>query len=149
MDFFPEELQSIIDPSKAKRSKSAKLILYRSGDTVLIVDEERTTRAGYSFADIEALLNAESKEGKEDEEEGKEGDEEKKEEGEGEEGYEDEYEDEEDLVDDNDYAQNYFDNGEGDDIDDDEGKPFCQTEDQNLVVNNGNVLYLGDGGDYY
>lgn len=68
--------------------------------------------------DIDALLAMGEEDGKggdEDDEEKKEGDEN------AEEQYEDDYEEEEELVDDNDYAQNYFDNGEGDDIDDDDG----------------------------
>ncbi|KAG0166837.1 hypothetical protein DFQ30_006741 [Apophysomyces sp. BC1015] len=101
-DFFPEELQSILDPSKMKKKRK-------------VYDEE-------DQINLEALLD-EAGEQKDDDED-KEGDGEKKEGGsEGE--YEEEYEDEEELVDDNDYAQNYFDNGEADDYDDDDGQYDC------------------------
>ncbi|KAI8379491.1 DNA-directed RNA polymerase III, subunit Rpc31 [Radiomyces spectabilis] len=95
LDFFPEELMSIIDPSKAKKKRKKQV-------------------AQDDFGQLEALLNAEDKD-----DDGEDNDEEK-EEGEGEEN-EEEYEDEEELVDDNDYNQTYFDNGEGEDMDDDDG----------------------------
>ncbi|KAG1048442.1 hypothetical protein G6F43_009169 [Rhizopus delemar] len=104
LDFFPEELQNILEPKRAKKKQK----------TATLQDE---------YAQLEAILNAEGDDGKEGED-GEDGEEKK--EGEEEEEYEEEYEDEEELVDDNDYAQNYFDNGEGDDVDDDD-----------------------DGGDYY
>ncbi|KAI9493656.1 DNA-directed RNA polymerase III, subunit Rpc31 [Zychaea mexicana] len=101
MDFFPDELQSILDPSKRKKRKMAN-------------------GTGDAFAQLQALMEMEGKDtgdGKDDDDE-----EGEKKEGENpEEEYGDDYEDEEDLVDDNDYAQNYFDNGEGDDVDDDDG----------------------------
>ncbi|KAI7855104.1 DNA-directed RNA polymerase III, subunit Rpc31 [Circinella umbellata] len=100
MDYFPEELHSILDPNKKKKRKMAN----GSGD---------------AFEQLKAFIDMEGKEGdgKDDDDE----DGEKKEGDNPEEDYGDDYEDEEDLVDDNDYAQNYFDNGEGDDIDDDDG----------------------------
>lgn len=63
---------------------------------------------------------------------------------------EEEYEDEDDLVDDNDYGQNYFDNGEDEDVDDDDGT--FQLLLMALPRHGVNVLIslLGDrGGDYY
>ncbi|KAF1806626.1 DNA-directed RNA polymerase III, subunit Rpc31 [Mucor lusitanicus] len=92
LDFFPEELQAVIDPKRGKKKQKSRAV----------VDE---------YGQIEALLNAESKEGEEEEEDGEKKDDEDAE-------NEEEYEDEEELVDDNDYAENYFDNGEGDDDDD-------------------------------
>ncbi|KAF7729540.1 hypothetical protein EC973_004214 [Apophysomyces ossiformis] len=98
-DFFPEELQSILDPSKMKKKRK-----------IQTEDEQ---------INLDAILNEAAEEKDEDEEKGEDG--EKKEGGsEGE--YEEDYEDEEELVDDNDYAQNYFDNGEGDEYDDDDGE---------------------------
>ncbi|CEG81907.1 hypothetical protein RMATCC62417_16049 [Rhizopus microsporus] len=96
LDFFPEELQTVLEPKRVKKKQK----------TVSLQDE---------YAQLEALLSTEVDENKEgDDEEGEEKKEEEEEE------LEEEYEDEEELVDDNDYAQNYFDNGEGDDIDDDD-----------------------------
>lgn len=98
------------------------------------------------FSQIEALLN---KAGEEGDDKGAEEDEEGKEDQGDEEGInEEDYEDEEELVDDNDYAQNYFDNGEGDDIDDDDGESICQP----IIMLWAFCLlnhFLGDGGDYY
>lgn len=119
LDFFPDELQVVLDPKRAKKSKCLssyqnkqkkheKLINYS-----LIEQKQRIVQDEYG--QLEALLNAEGKEGDEDEE----GDDGEKKEGEDAEEEEEEYEDEEELVDDNDYGQNYFDNGEGDDVDDD------------------------------
>ncbi|KAI8876750.1 hypothetical protein K501DRAFT_261663 [Backusella circina FSU 941] len=99
LDFFPEELQTIIDPRKRKKQKSRA-----------VQDE---------YGQIEALLDAETK--KDDDGDDDDENAEKKEGSDAEGEFGEEYEDEEDLVDDNDYAQNYFDNGEGDDIDDDDG----------------------------
>lgn len=73
--------------------------------------EQKSRAVVDEYGQIEALLNAESKEGEEEEEDGEKKDDEDAE-------NEEEYEDEEELVDDNDYAENYFDNGEGDDDDD-------------------------------
>ncbi|KAL7311988.1 hypothetical protein PS15m_007798 [Mucor circinelloides] len=92
LDFFPEELQAVIDPKRGKKKQKSRAV----------VDD---------YGQIEALLNAEGKDGEEEDEDG-----EKKEDEDAE--NEEEYEDEEELVDDNDYAENYFDNGEGDDDDD-------------------------------
>jgi hypothetical protein len=56
---------------------------------------------------------------------GEDDDEDEDKEGQGSGAEEEDYDDEEDLIDENDYGQNYFDNGEGDDIDDDDGMwPF-------------------------
>ncbi|KAI8150061.1 DNA-directed RNA polymerase III, subunit Rpc31 [Fennellomyces sp. T-0311] len=99
MDFFPDELQSILDPSKRKKRRGV------------------ANGADDAFSQLKALMELEGK----DSGDGKEGEDGEKKEGENEEEYEVDYEDEEDLVDDNDYAQNYFDNGEGDDVDDDDG----------------------------
>ncbi|KAI9476116.1 MAG: DNA-directed RNA polymerase III, subunit Rpc31 [Benjaminiella poitrasii] len=93
LDFFPEELQTILDPKRKKKQKA------------------RTVDA---FGEIQALLDAEAKDDEDENDEDKE----KEEEGENEE----EYEDEEELIDDNDYAETYFDNGEGDDDDDGDGE---------------------------
>ncbi|KAI8100055.1 DNA-directed RNA polymerase III, subunit Rpc31 [Halteromyces radiatus] len=95
LDMFPEELQSILDPSKTKK--------------------KRKQQARDDFGQIEELLNK-ANEDKEDEEEDGE-----KAAGSDAEVEEEEYEDEEDLVDDNDYGQNYFDNGEDDGDGDDDG----------------------------
>ncbi|KAL0095579.1 DNA-directed RNA polymerase III, subunit Rpc31 [Phycomyces blakesleeanus] len=97
-DFFPEELQSVIDSSKIKKKPKVQKV-----DETFNLDE---------------IMNAEG--------EGKDGeDEEGKEEGkDGEAGSDIEFDEEgeeEELIDDNDYAQNYFDNGEDEDFDDDDG----------------------------
>ncbi|RCH85837.1 hypothetical protein CU098_005486 [Rhizopus stolonifer] len=92
-DFFPEELHVVLDPKRTKKKQ-----------------KQRSAMEEYN--QLEALLNAEDKgDGENEDEDGekKEGDEEDNEE---------EYEDEEELIDDNDYADTYFDNGEGDDDDD-------------------------------
>ncbi|CAO3685334.1 unnamed protein product [Rhizopus stolonifer] len=99
LDFFPEEIQNILEPKKAKKKRK-----------VMSAQDE--------YAQLEAILNGEGEDGNDDDED----DDEKKEGGEEEGEMEEEYEDEEELFDDNDYAQNYFDNGENDgDDDDDEG----------------------------
>lgn len=67
--------------------------------------------------DLEALTNEAENGGAAGDEE----DEDAEKEGQGSEAEEEDYEDEEDLVDENDYGQNYFDNGEADDIDDEDG----------------------------
>ncbi|KAI7903231.1 DNA-directed RNA polymerase III, subunit Rpc31 [Cokeromyces recurvatus] len=92
LDFFPEELQTILDPRQQKARTA--------------IDE---------YGQIQALLDAEVKDDEEDNDENKE-----KEEEEGE--NEEEYEDEEELFDENDYVETYFDNGEGDDDDDGDGE---------------------------
>ncbi|GAA5807834.1 hypothetical protein MFLAVUS_001213 [Mucor flavus] len=98
LDFFPDELQITIDSKRRKKKPK----------TTTIIDE---------YGQIEALLNAESKDGDEEEEDenGEKKDDEDAE-------NDDEFEDEEEMVDDNDYGQNYFDNGEDDDVDDDDGE---------------------------
>ncbi|KAI9279391.1 DNA-directed RNA polymerase III, subunit Rpc31 [Sporodiniella umbellata] len=99
LDFFPEELQTTLEPKKAKKKR-------------------KTMSADDEYAQLEAVFNAgddaNNEEGDDDEE---------KKEGEEEGEFEEEFEEEEELFDDNDYAQNYFDNGEndGDDDDDDGG----------------------------
>ncbi|CEP18891.1 hypothetical protein [Parasitella parasitica] len=92
LDFFPEELQTVIDPKRGKKKQKSRAA----------IDE---------YGQLEALLNAEGKDGEDEDEDG-----EKKEDDDAE--NEEEYEDEEELIDDNDYADTYFDNGEGDDDDD-------------------------------
>ncbi|ORX44589.1 hypothetical protein DM01DRAFT_1411263 [Hesseltinella vesiculosa] len=94
LDMFPEELQSIVDPSKGKKKR-------RTGD----VD---------AFGQIEALLANATEEKDEDGEEKQGSDVELDD--------DENFDDEEDMVDDNDYGQNYFDNGEDDDVDDDDGE---------------------------
>jgi len=103
--FFPEELHSILDPKKRVRARRDNY------------DQANVMR------DLEALTNEAENGGAAGDEE----DEDAEKEGQGSEAEEEDYEDEEDLVDENDYGQNYFDNGEADDIDDEDG----------------------DGGDYY
>ncbi|KAG2208465.1 DNA-directed RNA polymerase III, subunit Rpc31 [Mucor mucedo] len=98
LDFFPDELQVLLDPKRRKK-------------------KQKVNTAQDEYGQIEALLNAEGKDGDEDEE-GEDGEKKDDEDAEN----DDEYEDEEELVDDNDYGQNYFDNGEGDDVDDDDGE---------------------------
>jgi DNA-directed RNA polymerase III subunit RPC7 len=71
-----------------------------------------------ALRDLDALTN----EAENGTKAGDEDDEDEEKEGQGSGAEEEDYEDEEDLVDDNDYGQNYFDNGEGDDVDDDDGK---------------------------
>lgn len=96
LDFFPDELQTILDPKRKKKTKA------------------NTSQNEYGL--VEALLNAEGKDGDKTDDE----DDENKEDPDAENEYEEE--DEEELVDDNDYGQNYFDNGEGDDLDDDDNE---------------------------
>ncbi|OBZ86063.1 hypothetical protein A0J61_05889 [Choanephora cucurbitarum] len=93
-DFFPEELHVVLDPKRAKKKQ-----------------KQRTAQDEYN--QLAALLNVDEKgDGENDDEDGE------KKDGEDEEN-EEEYEDEEEeLIDDNDYAETYFDNGEGDDDDD-------------------------------
>ncbi|KAL1919070.1 uncharacterized protein VTP21DRAFT_2451 [Calcarisporiella thermophila] len=94
LKFFPEELHQVINPTKASKGR-------------------KQVKAQF---DINALDNLEQEEQKgaeseeKEEEEGKEGEEE-----------EEEY-DEEEMEEENDYIESYFDNGEGDDIDDDDGE---------------------------
>ncbi|SAM09752.1 hypothetical protein [Absidia glauca] len=94
LDMFPEELQSILDPSKAKK--------------------KRKNVARDDYGQIEALLDKANDDKDEDDEDGEKP-------GSDVELEEEEYEDEEELVDDNDYGQNYFDNGEDDGDGDDDG----------------------------
>ncbi|KAI9307601.1 DNA-directed RNA polymerase III, subunit Rpc31 [Cunninghamella echinulata] len=98
LDMFPEELHSILDPTKAKKKRKQ------------VMQDD--------FGKIEALLDN-ANEDKEDDEEGGEN------QGSDAEEEEEDY-DEEELVDDNDYGQNYFDNGEddGDDGDDGDGEGY-------------------------
>jgi DNA-directed RNA polymerase III subunit RPC7 len=109
----------VLDPKRGKKSKLYRESMqYRHQNTHYFIIEQKTRTIQDEYGQLEALLNAEDKDGDEDEEgedgEKKEGDEDAED--------EEEYEDEEELVDDNDYGQNYFDNGEGDDIDDDDGE---------------------------
>lgn len=67
--------------------------------------------------DLDALTNEAENGGKAGDDEDEDGEKE----GQGSDAEEEDYEDEEDLVDDNDYGQNYFDNGEGEEGDDDDG----------------------------
>lgn len=76
---------------------------------VFLIEQKPTTTVD-EFGQLQAIFESGSKEGDNEEDEDKEK--------EDEEGEEDEYEDEEELIDDNDYAETYFDNGEGDDDDD-------------------------------
>lgn len=115
LDFFPDELQVLLDPKRRKKSKF--YIRSRKPETYTWFIEQRVNTAQDDYGQIEALLNAEGKDG-DDEEEGEDGEKKDDEDAEN----DDEYEDEEELVDDNDYGQNYFDNGEGDDVDDDDGE---------------------------
>ena len=75
--------------------------------------EQKQRTAQDEYNQLAALLNVDEKgDGENDDEDGE------KKDGEDEEN-EEEYEDEEEeLIDDNDYAETYFDNGEGDDDDD-------------------------------
>ncbi|KAI7862335.1 DNA-directed RNA polymerase III, subunit Rpc31 [Spinellus fusiger] len=93
-DFFSEELHATLDSTKGKRKRKIQ-----------------STEDDFN---LDALLNTEEKEDNEKEDE----DDENKEKSDAE--LEEEMEEEEELVDDNDYGQNYFDNGE-DDYDDDDG----------------------------
>ncbi|KAI9009304.1 DNA-directed RNA polymerase III, subunit Rpc31 [Phycomyces nitens] len=96
-DFFPEELQSVIDPSKAKKKRKVQK-----------VDDN---------FNLDDIINAEEKDKDGEDDQGKE-----EKEGDAASDLEiDEEGEEEELVDDNDYAQNYFDNGEDEDFDDDDG----------------------------
>ncbi|CAO3626135.1 unnamed protein product [Cunninghamella echinulata] len=98
LDMFPEELHSILDSTKAKKKRKQ------------VMQDD--------FGKIEALLDNANEDKEEDEEGG---------ENQGSDAEEEEEDyDEEELVDDNDYGQNYFDNGEddGDDGDDGDGEGY-------------------------
>ena len=98
--------------------KKEKLI--ELNDNIKIIERKMASGSGDAFEQLRALIDMEGKDGgdgKDDDEDG-----EKKEGDNPEEDFGEDYDDEEDLVDDNDYAQNYFDNGEGDEIDEDDGK---------------------------
>ncbi|OZJ02996.1 hypothetical protein BZG36_03130 [Bifiguratus adelaidae] len=101
--FFPEELHSVIDPKKK-------------------VKVRRTSKA----IDFDALEAMDAKE-ETNEDDGEKEETEKKEGDEGSSAEEEIEEEEEEAEEETDYGLSYFDNGEGDDIDDDDG----------------------DGGDYY
>ncbi|KAI8072699.1 DNA-directed RNA polymerase III, subunit Rpc31 [Gongronella butleri] len=122
LDMFPEELQSIVAPSKAKKSKikPKKKINDARRDRVaqlafVVSFVERTAQTQDAFGQIEALL-ASANDEKDDEK-----DEDKAPGSDVELDDEENFDDEEDMIDDNDYGQNYFDNGEDDDVDDDDG----------------------------
>jgi DNA-directed RNA polymerase III subunit RPC7 len=70
-----------------------------------------------ALRDLDALTN----EAENGTKAGEDDDEDEEKEGQGSGAEEEDYDDEEDQIDDNDYGQNYFDNGEGDDMDDDDG----------------------------